>query len=539
MSESKLLRGTFILSVATYTSRILGMIYLFPLIYLVGKTGMALYQYGYGQYTIFLAMSTAGIPLAVSKFVSKYNSLGDYYTGRRMLKSGLVVMAITGLISFLLLYSLAPILAPYQLGGKDQQNTVEDVTLVIRMVSFALLVVPVMSIIRGFFQGHQSMGPTAISQVVEQFARVAFLLSASFIVIKVLDGEIVTAVGYATFAALIGAIGGLAVLVWYWFKRKPYLDELLATSKPQTEMSTRQMYKELISYAAPFVFVGLALPLFQYIDQYTFNSSLNAIGVEDSEELFGILFGMVPKLVMIPVSLATAFSLTLVPTITNSYTEGDFPLLRKQIDKTFQICILLVLPAVVGMSVLSYPMYNVFFGIDEVGGNLLRWYAPVALLFSFFSITAAILQGINKQKFAVVSLAIGLLIKLTFNIPFITWFGEIGSILATAFGYIVAIAYSFWMISRHAQYTFSFFVRRTILMGIFTIMMTLGILFVEWLLSFGLSLEQNRWHSTIVLLISVVVGAGIYLYLAYRTRLLEILLGNKFAYRKISKKAVE
>src|SRR5690606_18401863 len=161
MSESKLLRGTMILTIGTYISRILGMIYLFPFFYLVGDVGYALYSYGYSQYTIFLAISTIGFPAAVSKFIAKYNSLGDYHTGRRMFKSGLLVMSITGLISFLLLYSLAPVLAPFALGGEeDLENTVEDVTMVIRMVSFALIVVPIMSMFRGFFQGHQSMGPT-------------------------------------------------------------------------------------------------------------------------------------------------------------------------------------------------------------------------------------------------------------------------------------------------------------------------------------------------------------------------------------------
>ncbi|MFS0864484.1 putative polysaccharide biosynthesis protein [Fredinandcohnia sp. 179-A 10B2 NHS] len=541
MSESKLLRGTFILTLGTYISRVLGMVYLFPFVYLVGETGLALYQYGYGQYTIFLALSTIGIPAAVSKFVSKYNSLGDYYTGRRMLKSGILVMSITGLISFLLLYYLAPVLAPIQLGGDDQHNSVEDVIHVIRMVSFALLVVPIMSIIRGFFQGHQSMGPTAVSQVIEQIARVIFLLASSFIVIKGLNGEQVTAVGFANFAALIGAIGGLAVLIFVWFKRKPHLDELLATSKPQTDMTTREMYRELLSYAGPFVFVGLAMPLYQYIDQYTFNKAMLAFGEESPQPLFGIVVAMVPKLVMIPVSLATAFSLTLVPTITNSFTSGDFNGLRQQIDKTFQICVFLVLPAVVGMSVLAFPMYNSFFGMNEAGGNVLRWYAPVALLFSFFSITAAIMQGLNKQRFAVISLVFGLLIKLIFNVPFITWFGEIGSILATALGYFVAITYNFAIIARHAQYRFSFFARRSLLMAIFAAFMAGSILIVQWLLSFGITQSDGRVQSTIILAVGVIVGAVVYLYLAYRTRLMEILLGNRFSFlsRGKKKKAVE
>lgn len=542
MSESKLLRGTMILTIGTYISRILGMVYLFPFVYLVGDVGYALYNYGYSQYTIFLAISTVGFPAAVSKFIAKYNSLGDYHTGRRMFKSGLLVMSITGLISFLLLYSLAPVLAPLTLGGEDKLvNSVEDVTMVIRMVSFALLVVPIMSMFRGFFQGHQSMGPTAVSQVIEQIVRVAFLLASCFIVIKVLDGESSTAVGFANFAACIGALGGLGLLIWYWFKRKPHLDELLVNSKPQTEITTKEMYKEIFSYAGPFVFVGLAIPLFQVVDTYTFNRAMGLIGqAENSESLLGII-SIVPKLVMIPVSLATAFSLTLIPTITDLFTSGDHSNLRKQMDKTFQICVLLVLPAVVGLSVLAYPAYGAFFGINDIGGNVLRWYAPVALLFSFYSITAAILQGINKQKFAVISLVFGLVVKIIINIPFIMWFGEIGSILATALGFFICVIYNFSIIIKHTRYRLKHFVRRSILMAIFASFMAFGIYIVEWIFSFGITYNQGRVQSIVILLVGVVVGAIIYLYLAYRSHLIERLLGNRFSFlgRRSKKKATE
>lgn len=542
MSDSKLLRGTFVLTLATYISRVLGMIYVFPFVYLVGSLGSALYSYGYAQYTIFLFISTAGIPAAVSKFVSKYNSLGDYHTGMRMYKSGLIVMGLTGLVGFTILNLIAPILAPIVLGGGDAGNSVEDVTFVIRMVSFALLVVPIMSIQRGFFQGHQSMGPTAVSQVVEQIVRISFVLAATFIVMKIIDGERVFAVGLATFGAFIGALGGLAVLLWYWFKRKPYLDEMLAKSKPQTDMTTKEMFRELFSYAGPFVIVGLAIPLYQYVDQLTFNKTMMSNGIDKdvSEGLFSYVTFMVPKLVMIPVSLATAFSLTLVPTITKSFTSGDFSLLRSQIDKTFQICVLLVLPAVVGLSVLAYPAFNAFFEMSEAGGRILRWYAPVAILFSFYSISAAILQGINKQKFAVVSLFMGLILKISFNSPFISWFGEIGSILATALGYTVAILYCFWMISRHAGYKYSMFARRSLLMAIFATVMALAIFLIGWLLSFVVGFENGRVQSVFVLLVGVVVGAAVYLFLAYRSRLLEVLLGNRFAFlSRDRKKAVQ
>lgn len=530
MSDSKLLRGTFVLTLGTYISRILGMIYLFPFEALVGAVGGALFAYGYGQYTIYLSIATMGVPMAVSKFVSKYNAMGDYYTSRRLFRAGIKLMLATGFLSFVLLYFMAPFLAKGVLGSGDLQNSVQDVTMVIRMVSIALIIVPMMSIIRGFFQGHQSMGPTAVSQVVEQLFRIVFLLTASYIIIKGMNGEVATAVGYANFAAFIGALGGLVVLLWYWKKRKPHLDKLLAESIEPADITTGQMFKELFTYAGPFVFVGLAIPLFQYVDQYTFNKAMIAAGEKDiTEYMFGIIQTWVPKLVMIPLSIATAFGLTLVPTITKSYTDGNHDLLKRQIDQTYQTIVFLVLPAVVGLMVLSYPIYGFLYDVKDAdaGGFILRMYAPLALWFSFFTVNAAILQGINKQKYAVISLVLGLAVKIVFNMPFIFVFHEIGSILATALGYTVSIAYTFYMIRKHADYHFQLLIKRTLLMFIFAALMGLSVGSVQYGLSLFMTYEDGRAASGIITMLGVIVGGGVYLYAAYRSGLLEKVMGKR------------
>ncbi|MFD1739272.1 oligosaccharide flippase family protein [Bacillus salitolerans] len=535
MSSSSLLRGTFILTLGTYISRILGMIYVFPFVALVGDQGTALYAYGYGQYTIFLSLSTIGVPMAVSKFISKYNALGDYETSRKMFKTGMLLMVGMGIVSFILLYSLAPVLAPLQLGDDQLGNSVEDVTNVIRMVSFALLIVPIMSVIRGFFQGNQTMEPTAVSQVIEQLVRIIFLLVSVYFILKVGNGELSTAIGYATFAAFVGALGGLAVLGWYFLKRRQSLNVLLANSKPNVKISSKEMIKELLTYAGPFVFVGLAIPLYQYVDQYTLNRTLVENGKREiAETIFSIIQFKAPKLVMIPVSLATAFGLTLVPAITKAFTDHNGKQLRVQIDQSFQVVYFLTLPAVVGLATLSYKFYAMFYNIEELslGGSLLRWYAPVAILFAFFTVTAAILQGIQKQKLAVISLFFGLLLKLVFNIPFITWFGGIGSILATALGYLGSVVYSVFMIKRHANYSYRIFIKRAILMSIFALIMMVGIFLIGGLLQQFIDYREGRWEATIVSIIATVFGAAIYLYLSYRSNLAGKLLGKRFSFLK-------
>ncbi|MCA1038744.1 polysaccharide biosynthesis protein [Bacillus infantis] len=525
--SSKLLRGTFILTLGTIISKVLGLFYVIPFYRIVGDHGNALYQYSYVPYTIFISIATAGIPLAVSKFISKYNALEEYAVGRKLFKSGLIVMLCSGIISFLVLYFAAPVLAEISIPDNDLDSSVKDVTTVIRAVSFALIVVPFMSLIRGFFQGHQSMGPSAVSQVIEQIVRIAFLLAGAYIVLEWMGGSLVTAVSVATFAAFVGAIGSLAILIWYWYKRKSHLDELLLQDKGTMDISLKEMYKEIIIYAAPFVFVGLANPLFQFIDQLTFNRAMSGIGLADqAETAFAVLNFQTHKLVIIPVSLATAFSLTLVPAVTRAFTDNDRTSLNKQLNQTFQVLLFLTLPAAAGLSLLAEPVFTVFYEHKELGTEVLRTYAPVAMLFSLFSVTAAILQGINEQRFTILSLLVGLLVKLSLNIPLIKLMETQGAVLATTLGYTAAILINLYVIRTYADYPFRLVVRRSVLIILFTAFMLAGTAVTYKLLTLFLS-PVSTIQSLVIIVICAGVGAAIYFYLAFRTRLIYFLFGQR------------
>ncbi|MFE8698220.1 oligosaccharide flippase family protein [Cytobacillus sp. FJAT-53684] len=524
--SSKLLRGTFIMTLATIISKVLGLFYVIPFYHIVGEEGNALYSFAYIPYTIFISLATAGIPAAVSKFISKYNALEEYAVGRKLFKSGLVVMLCTGTISFLFLYFLAPSLADFIIPD-TVDTSVKDVATVIRAVSFALIVVPFMSLIRGFFQGHQSMGPSALSQVIEQIVRIVFVLAGAFIVLYIMKGSLVQAVSVATFAACIGAIGGLAALLWYWYKRKSYLDGLLLNDKGTMDISLKDMYKEIIVYAAPFIFVGLSGSLFQFIDQLTFIRTMADIGLADQAvSSFAVLNFQTHKLVIIPVSLATAFSLTLVPSITKAFVENDRTSLNHQLNQAFQVLLFLTLPAVVGLSLLAEPIFTLFYDHNDLGTEVLRTYAPVAILFAYFLVTAAILQGINEQRFTVLSLLVGLLLKLSLNIPLIKLMETQGAVVATAIGYTAAILINLFVIKTYAKYPFRLVLRRGILIVIFTALMFAGAGTMYKVLTLFLSPSANLQASLIVI-ICAAVGAGIYFYLSFKTRLVYFLFGQK------------
>lgn len=528
--SSKLLRGTFILTLGTIISKVLGLFYVIPFYAIVDDYGTALYSYSYIPYTIFISIATAGVPLAVSKFIAKYNALGEYAVGRKLFKSGIAVMLTTGVLAFLVMYFTAPGLADVVMDSNDksQRISAEDVTTVIRAVSFALIVVPFMSLIRGFFQGHQSMGPSAVSQVVEQIVRIVFLLAGAFVVLNIFKGSMVTAVSVATFAAFIGAIGSLAVLGWYWVKRKPHLDELLKEDKGTMDVSLKAIYKEILLYAAPFVFVGIANPLFQFIDMMTFTRAMTAVGIAKDEavEAFSVLNFQTHKLVIIPVSLATAFSLTLVPSITKAFTENDRKSMRRQLDQTFQVLMYLTVPAALGMALLAEPMFTVFYENNDLGTTVLMTYAPVAILFALYSVTAAILQGINEQRFTILSLLTGLLVKLALNIPMIKMFETQGAVISTALGYTVAIGINMLVIRNFARYPMGFVARRIVLILVFSGLMAGVTLAFYGVLAQFLS-PASKFQSILLIVLSAAIGALVYFYLGFRTKLVDRLFGDR------------
>ena len=532
--SNTLFKGTAILTLGLFLSKVLGVIYVIPFYAMVGEKNIGLYQYAYIPYNLMLAVAISGAPLAFSKYVSKYNSLGDYETGRRLLKSGLLTMIVTGFVSFLFLYFFADILANMTIREDEEVHTVDDVASVIRWVSFALIVVPFMSLLRGFFQGYSFMMPTAVSQLIEQIVRILFLLAGAYLVINVFNGTIKVAVQVAVLSAFVGALGGLVVLFYYWRKKKPEYNLLLDSSTTSYNVNLKDMYKEILVYAVPVVFLGVANPLFQFVDMLTFNRAMS--GSENAAEsgtYLAMLNFQTHKLVMIPVMLATGFSMALIPLITKYFTMHEHKQLSQTLDKTFQVLYFLTLPAVVGMTVLANELYHLFYEPSVIGSDILAHYLPVAILFSLFPVTAAILQGINQQKWIILNLLMGLLIKLALNIPLIALWETNGAIVATVIGYSVAIFMNVAVLVVTQDYRSKLLVRRIALITAMNVVM-LVVAAIARLVVVQIMPAESKLGAIIIILIVGSIGGLAYGAIAIRLGLAQKLFGERIT--KFTKK---
>ena len=524
---STLIKGTAILTLGLFLSKVLGIIYVIPFYSMVGEENIGLYQYAYIPYNLMLSLAISGAPIAFSKFVAKYNSLGDYETGRRLLKSGLLTMLITGFVSFLALYLFAGPLAELTIDENEKVHSVQDIKEVIQWVSFALIVVPFMSLFRGFFQGYNFMMPTAVSQLIEQIVRIVFLLAGAYLVLNVFGGTEGTAVQFAVLSAFIGALGGVLVLFYYWKKRKPEYDELRKNSVESYDVRLRDMYKEIAIYAVPVVFLGIANPLFQFIDMLTFNNAMASTdGAANSSIYLSMLNFTAHKLVMIPVMLATGFSMALIPLITKYFTTNQHASVNRTLDQAFQILLFLTLPAVVGMTLLSAELYHIFYEISDAGAEILAHYLPVAILFALFPVTASILQGINQQKWIILNLLTGLLLKLALNIPLIKLFETDGAIAATIIGYVVAIGMNLVVIKVTLKYKSDMVLRRLVLISIMSAAMAAAIYGTLAVLDLFLGMD-TKLHSVARILIVGAVGGAVYGFLGLKTGIAQKLLGER------------
>jgi len=253
MKKNSFLMGAFISTLGIVICKALGLVYVIPFYAIIGVQGGALYSYAYSIYNMFLNLATSGIPIAMSKVVSEFNELKYYFTKERAFKVGLKIISILGIASFLILFIFAPNIAEMILGDVKGGNTIEDVTKVIRIISTAILVIPFLSVSKGYFQGHKIMTVSSAANILEQVVRVTVIVLGSFLVVKVFKLSINTAVGVAVFAA---TIGGICALIYVRKKIKDARKELNVNAKATSEekkITDKSIAKKIIFYALPFV----------------------------------------------------------------------------------------------------------------------------------------------------------------------------------------------------------------------------------------------------------------------------------------------
>ncbi len=417
-------------------SRILGAIYIIPWSKWFASKYLpanALYVQGYNVYATLLIIAIAGIPSAIAKQVAHYNALNEYGVGVKLYKRGLLLSMSIGIVCAGIFFFGAPWL--------DNDNA--DVIPVMHSLAWAVLIIPSMSITRGFFQGYQDMAPSAISQFAEQLVRVAYMLGTAYLIMRVMHGNWITAVSQSTLAAFVGAVAGFLILGCYYLRRHSYYRSLVRHSNHQVKVPTKELYHEIIQQSVPFIILGAGTSIFQLIDQYSFFKLMHMFRSYSKpmiNDLYAIFAGNANKLVMITISLSSAIAITVVPLLSEAYTRKDKTEIRQQITNALVLFELIMLPSSLGMTAIAGPLNRLFYGTsyDALSANVLSFYSLVAITFGIFTVVSAMMQGISQNKRAVGYFFWGIVAKVITQAPLIYFCGTFGPMLSSAIGFLVA-----------------------------------------------------------------------------------------------------
>lgn len=523
-SQAQLLKGSAWMTAGSILSRILGALYIIPWYAWMGKDGNlanAITAQSYNIYSLFIIVSTAGIPGAVAKQIAKYNALNEYGVSRKLFHRGLLLMIGFGIVCAGLMFGLAPILA-----GQDPRQIP-----VLKSLSYAILIIPLMSIMRGYFQGFNDMMPSALSQFIEQLARVAWMLMTAYVIMKMQDGNYLRAVTQSNLAAAIGAMFGILLLVYYYQKQKREMDDLVENSNNELQVSTNSLLLEIVQQSIPFIIIDSGINIFQLVDQYTFHpimASFVHASFDQIESMYA-LFGLnANKLIMIIVSLSTAMAVTAIPLLSGARARRDYQDIRKQIENTLELFFFFMIPSAFGMAAISTPIYTIFYGFDPVGSNVLFIASFTAIILGLFTVLMAVQQGLSENILAIKYLVVCLIIKCIIQYPLIRLFQINGPLLATDLAFMFTILLSL----KHLKVAFHFNFKRTKrrFIGIvsFSAIMFIVIFALQFIL--GRFIPADR-RVTAMILVGICVGVGIlvYAFLALISGLAHSILGPKIS----------
>lgn len=447
MKEKKttLVGGVAVLGIAGLLSKVIGMFFRIPLTNLIGSGGLGIYQAVYPTYSLLLTLSTAGIPVAISRMVAESVTLGRHKNAKAILVVALRLLVAIGLLFTLLVLLLNKTLAA-RMG--DPEAAVGFVA-----IAPAVLLVTVMSAFRGFLQGHSDMKPTAISQLIEQLAKVALSLPLAVAGLR-------RGVAFAAAGALLGiTLGEGMALVFMAFaylrSKKRYQRETDEDETPPE--GGRALARRLVQIAVPITIGSSIVPLAGYIDSAMIRLRLMAAGfpLETARSLYGLLSGSAISLINVPTVLATAVCIGLVPAISAARIRRDRVEMRQTSLLGLRLGSLIGFPCGVGMSMLSLEIIRLLYPLlpaDEIAvtGKILSLSALTIFFFTQVQATTGILQGAGLQRIPMFSLVAGVCCKVALNyvliaIPSINIYG---APLASITCYAVSMAINFWWVIR-------------------------------------------------------------------------------------------
>ena len=532
MRKSSFIEGTLIATLAIVFTKILGIIYVIPFYAIVGTLGSALYAYAYNIYVMFLDISTAGIPNAISKIVKEYDTLDKKEAKVRTIKLGVKIISTLSIVSFLILIIFAKQIAILIIGDMTGGNTIGDIAFVIRCVSFAILIVPLLSILRGYLQGHKIISVSSSSQIIEQILRVATILIGSYILVKVFNLPIKYGVGIATFGAFVGALASLLYVMYKCFKSRKQLSLDQKLEKDKT-VKDKEIINKIIKYAIPMILVSVTVAIYDFVDmvlisRFTHHFNYPAVTVEFVSTAIATWS---KKILMIVTSIGTGLTVSLIPNMVEAYTLKDHKLLNNHFNKALELVLTVCCPMVLGISILAGPIWTIFYGYNSIGAHILTVNIFTAIMLNLFMVTNFTLQSINAFKTVYKSAIFGYATNLILDVVFMNLLHVFnlpiyyGAIIASMCGYIVSITIALKYLNKNYHFNY----KETIDNFAKTMIPLVGLVICAVVLNKTITFDELSRKMMILKVIIIALPLAIsYIFVLFKLKVIDTIFGKDF-----------
>lgn len=416
INSKSVFKGALILSAGGLAAKIAGAAYRIPLTNILGAEGMGLYQMIFPFYALLLAATGSGIPSALSRMTAEKLADKDYAGAARLFKSAYFILSAAGLVFSAGLYFCADIIAAAQGNIAAAQGY--------RMISPCVFLVAQIAVLRGYFQGGANMAPTALSQIIEQGAKILFAFGVAMRFLP----DLYKAVYFSIFAVTVSEIAALLFLMAYYAKHK-YKNPADNAERGAVSGSPKPKYfLNIISACLPVTISSVIFPLSSIIDSALILNALPGGGLE----LYGLL-SAANALVSFPSVIASAVAASAIPSISAAAAKGDLVQVAGKAQFALKLTLFVALPAAAGMAVFSRGIIGLVYGgfgsaQAEIAANLLKIGSVSALFLCLMQTAVSILLSLKRSFAAAAFTLLAVVFKISLsslliNVPFLNIYG--------------------------------------------------------------------------------------------------------------------
>lgn len=423
-TASGFLKQGSILAIASIMVRVIGMVYRIPMANIIGNEGNGVYSAAFEIYNLLLIISSYGMPMAVSKMVSAKCSQRRYKSSYTIFKCSMVLSVCTGGVAALFVYFGADWLEA------SFFSKYKGISIPLRVLAPTIFIVAVMGVFRGFFQGHNTMLPTAVSQIFEQIVNAFVSVGAAYFLMRAHSAsDKLSAWGAAggTMGTCLGAVTAFLILMFIYMMYKPTIKKQLRRDKVGATESLSQTYKIILWTVIPIILSQTVYQLSGIVDITVFNNVMGSKGFTDKvvSILQGIYSTNYKLLVSVPIAVSTAIASSMIPSLVSSFAAADMESVKAKTGLAVKFNMIIAFPSAMGLAVLSQPIIRLLYpSSDYVTGGMMLVTGSICIIFYALStVTSGVLQSVDQMNLPVIHSLVSLIIHIVLLFGLLKWTG--------------------------------------------------------------------------------------------------------------------